>query len=169
MTHAILFGALSGRAVAEFLKTAMEQDGTVRVRPTPTAAERIVYQRSLADSQHQILVEVFADGTPSKLYDGARTEVRIEGDGRDIRTISTLLADEFGGLVQVHDHWKALPGRHTERMPPKARLCVAVYDLFGYVGGLPTALHDVAGLRALRRALDGVLAESAPPGPDGPV
>ena len=167
MAHAILFGELSGREIAEFLKATMEHDGTICVRPTPSEAEEVVYQRSLADPCYQISVEAFADGTPSKTYDGSRTEVSIQGDGRGIRALSTVMADEFGGLVQVHDSWKAVPGGHVEQLSPKARLCVAIFDVFGYVDRLPTALHNDAGLCALRSALDDYLTRGAPPEGDG--
>ncbi|HEY0833381.1 MAG TPA: hypothetical protein VGE72_05670 [Azospirillum sp.] len=163
MTHAILFGERSGRDVAEFLKTTMAHDGTVRVRPTPSRAETVVYQRSLADPCYEISVESFADGAASRIYDGARTEVAIGGDGRGVRALATLLAQEFGGLVQVYDHWTAVPGARADRLSPKARLCVAVFHLFGQVSGFPAAARDTAGLAALKAAIDAHLADGAPP------
>jgi len=158
MAHAILFGELSGREIAEFLKTAMEHDGTVRVRPTPTDAETVVYQRSLADPSFEITTEIFRDGTPSRIYDGARTEVLIEGDTRGMRALARRLAEAFGGLVQVHEHWEAEPGSRRERLAPKARLCVAVFAVFGDIGRFPAAAQDKAGLAALKDALDAYLA-----------
>ena len=158
MAHAILFGELSGREVAEFLKTTLEHDGTVGVRPTPTDAETVVYQRSLADPAFELTVEAFRDGTPSRIYDGARTEVLIGGDSRGMRGLARHLAEAFGGLVQVHEHWEAVPGNRPERLAPKARLCVAVFGLLGDTGRFPAAAQDRAGLAALRDALDAYLA-----------
>jgi len=161
MTHVIVFGALTGREIAEFLKSTMTQDGTVGVRPTPSDAEAVVYQRSLTDPHYELTIEVFADGTVSRVYDGSRTEIRIEATGRGIRALATLLSEEFGGLVQVHGHWKAVPGRRADRLPPKAKLCIAVYSLFGPISRFPSAVHDIPGLGALKDSLDAYLAEHA--------
>ncbi|HYD66213.1 hypothetical protein [Azospirillum sp.] len=161
MTHAILFGELSGREIAEFLKSTLAHDGTVRVRPTPTEAELVVYQMSLADPSFEITVEAMADGVPSKHYDGARTEVRIDGSGRGIRALATRLAEEYGGLVQTYEQWTAVPGARPGRLSPKAKLCLAVFNLFGVPSGFPSAARDHAGLAALKEAIEAYLA--APP------
>lgn len=157
MTHAILFGELTGREIAEFLKSRMDQDGTVAVRPTPTDAETVVYQKSLADAHYELTIEAFAEGTPSRIYDGARTEVRFQGGSRGIGALARVLAEEFGGLVQAHEHWTAIPAARADRLSPKARLCIAVLTLFGPVAGFPAAARDTAGLGALRDALDAYL------------
>ncbi|HYH19751.1 MAG TPA: hypothetical protein VD995_14145 [Azospirillum sp.] len=168
MTHAILFGELSGRDIAEFLKSTLGHDGTVRVRPTPSEAETVIYQRSLADPCYEISVEAMADGVPSRVYDGARTEVRVEGNGLGIRALATLLAEEFGGLVRTYDQWTGSPGIRAGRLPPKAKLCLAVLNLFGSLSGFPAATQDRAGLAALGEAIDAYLADRPPGTPVPP-
>jgi len=158
MTDAVLFGAISAREVAEFLKGTMEHDGTVRVRPTPSDAESVVYQRSLADPEHALTVETFREGAPSRIYDGARTEVFIE-DGRGGRELVKRLAEEFGGLLRVQDDWTVVAGNRADRLSPKARLCIAVFSAFDQVSGFPRAVRDTGRLHALRDALDAYLGE----------